>query len=96
MELTNLLFLFHHLHHRADGTHEIHHCGNDHAAVDPLASYTIHHCACGKHCISVEIAIGHAVDIALKSPPVCVTFQECCPEGGWHIESGVIIENKIV
>ena len=95
MELSNLLFLFHHLHHHEDGTHEIPHCGNDHVATDPLASYTIHHCACKKHCISVQIAKGHAMNAQLESPLVCVCFKEPCPEEGWHIESGIIIEEKI-
>jgi len=93
MELSNLLFLFHHLHHE-NGAHEIHHCGNDHVTTDPLASYTIYHCACGKHCISIQIAKGHTINAQLESPLVCVCFQEPCSEGGWHIESGVIMESN--
>lgn len=34
------------------------------------------------------------MDRELDSPSVCVHFQESCPEGGWHIESGIIIESN--
>jgi len=83
----SLLFLFHHIHHKEDG-HEVHHCGGTH----PNSNYTIGHCGCGKHKIDKEEATGHAAANETLEPfEVKVKFTETCPEGGWHIESGVKI-----
>jgi len=84
----SILSLFHHIHHE-NGKHEVHHCGGKHVNVDPSVNYTIHHCSCQKHAIDKPKAIGHATDTQGQSISICVQFQEQCPEGGWHIESGV-------
>lgn len=80
--------LFHHIHHLENGEHKVHHCGGEHVKVDPKLDYIIEHCECGKHRISKQSAIGHATDASLRSVEVTVQFNEQCPEGGWHIESG--------
>jgi len=89
-EENNITYLFHHIHHKIDEEgetyHEVHHCGSDHP--DPDLDYTIEHCGCGKHRIDKKIAIGHATNEELIKVPVEVIFNEKCPEGGWHIESG--------
>ena len=82
-----ILSLFHHLHHE-DGKHEIHHCGGKHKGLP----YTIEHCPCGKHRIDMEKAEGHGTEDGSDLLSVWVEFQEECPEGGWHIESGKIVE----
>ena len=83
----NILSLFHHIHHNDDG-HKVHHCGGKHVEIDPKLNYTITHCPCGKHSIDMETAIGHATDENLESIEVKIQFQEKCPHGGWHMESG--------
>ena len=88
--MTDILFLFHHIHHDAN-EHQVHHCGGKHKEIDPKVDYTIGHCACGKHSIDKEIAIGHAVNEQLEPAEVKVKFLEKCPQGGWHIESGIRI-----
>jgi len=89
MNQQNLLSLFHHIHHE-NGSHSVHHCGGEHAKIDPIVNYHISHCQCGKHMISVQSALGHAMDSHLDSPTIEVIFHETCPHGGWHIESGTI------
>jgi len=76
----DILWFFHHIHH-IDGKHEVHHCGGKHKNVD----YTIVHCCCGLHRIDKEIAAGHDQNNKL----VVFRFREVCPDGGWHIESGI-------
>jgi hypothetical protein len=85
-----LLSLFHHIHHTEQAEHEVHHCGGEHAKVDPEVDYKIEHCPCGKHRIDKELAIGHATGGDLDLLKVHVRFKERCPSGGWHIESGEI------
>lgn len=80
----NLLDLFHHGHHQA-GEHEWHHCGGRHKRV----GYKIKHCACGWHRINKKTAIGHGVGKNLETLIVKVEFTKECPEGGWHVESGI-------
>lgn len=88
----NLLSLFHHGHHQADlpkgkvasGGHEWHHCGGQHKGL----GYRIKHCACGRHQINKQIAIGHGIGKNLETIIVKTEFIETCPAGGWHIESG--------
>jgi len=83
MNKEDLVYLFHHLHHRA-GEHEVHHCGGRHKGV----GYKILHCACGLRNISKQTAIGDTVDKELAKRRLRIKFAEKCPEGGWHIESG--------
>ena len=78
---------FHHIHH-VNGRHVVHHCGGGHKDIDPKLDYTICHCNCHKHSIDKALAIGH--DFEMNE--VEVRFKEKCPDGGWHIESGVIME----
>lgn len=78
--MENILYLFHHIHH-SKNKHEVHHCGRKHKNLD----YTIKHCKCGKHRINRQIAIGHD----FNNKPIKIKFSEKCPNGGWHIESGV-------
>jgi len=85
----DILSLFHHTHHK-DNDHETHHCGGKHIEINPKLDYNIKHCKCGKHSIDKEQAIGHATDTNLKPQPVKVKFNEKCPQGGWHIESGTL------
>ena len=75
----DLLALFHHIHHES---HEVHHCGGKHKGLN----YSIKHCSCNKHNIDRKTAIGHGFELK----EVQVEFTEECPEGGWHIESGII------
>lgn len=89
MEKRQIIEMFHHIHHMGD-EHIVHHCGGRHAEGNPKLDYQIKHCGCGKHCINKSEAIGH--DSEKKE--ILVEFTECCPEGGWHIESGVIIGGK--
>lgn len=88
----NILFLFHHLHHD-EGRHKIHHCGGQHAKKDNKINYTIWHCECGLHAIDKEEAIGHGIDVKLKSPKIMIKFVKKCPKGGWHLETGVVKRN---
>lgn len=90
-----LLGLFHHIHHETEGEgkkpkHEVHHCGGQHAEVDPTVDYIIHHCSCGLHRIDKKTAIGHGTKKDLDLLVIPTTFVEKCPEGGWHIESGKV------
>lgn len=84
-----LLSLFHHIHHEGD-THEVHHCGGKHKGKD--VDYTIEHCSCGKHSIDKEEAIGHGTETGDDLLAVRVRFTQECPDGGWHIESGEILD----
>jgi hypothetical protein len=88
--MSEVLSLFHHIHHTG-GKHEVHHCGGKHKEVDPKLDYTIKHCSCGKHSIDKEFAIGHASDRLLEPLEVTLKFPEKCSEGGWHIESGILV-----
>jgi hypothetical protein len=88
--MNNILFLFHHIHHNGN-EHEVHHCGGKHNEIDPSVDYVITHCNCGQHSINKEEAIGHAANEQLESEEVKVKFTEKCPQGGWHLESGVRI-----
>ncbi len=76
-----ILNFFHHIHHEENG-HKVHHCGGDHVGFN----YRIEHCQCNKHQINQPEAIGH--DFVENEQ--LVTFTEPCPEGGWHLESGII------
>ena len=86
----NILMLFHHIHHE-NGEHKVHHCGGKHVQFDPAVSYSIEHCSCGKHRIDKETATGHGFDLDGKPPIINVHFTEICPDGGWHVESGVVV-----
>lgn len=88
--MSEVLSLFHHIHHN-NGGHEIHHCGGKHREINPTLDYTIKHCSCGKHTIDKEVAMGHATNGLLKSVEIVVEFSEKCPDGGWHVESGLLI-----
>ncbi|HEU0050970.1 MAG TPA: hypothetical protein VFQ60_02850 [Patescibacteria group bacterium] len=89
MATADILSLFHHIHH-VEGQHKVHHCGGAHREIDPTVNYTIEHCACGKHRIDQQEAVGHATGSDLALIKVSIHFQEPCPEGGWHVESGVV------
>lgn len=84
--MDDILYFFHHIHHQK-GKHIIHHCGGDHKKINHKINYIIYHCDCGKHRINKQKAIGHNFDLT----EVSVVFNEKCPHGGWHIESGSII-----
>lgn len=86
--MNNIISLFHHIHHE-DGFHKVHHCGGKHIEIDPMVDYEITHCGCGLHRINKETAVGHATNEDLESVEVKIKFLEKCPEGGWHIESGI-------
>lgn len=88
--MNNILYLFHHIHHQ-DGEHIVHHCGGDHKQIDPRLDYTISHCPCGKHTIDKSQALGHATNSQGQPQEVMVSFSERCPQGGWHVESGIIV-----
>ncbi|HCP08353.1 MAG TPA: hypothetical protein DIT25_00960 [Candidatus Moranbacteria bacterium] len=87
--MSDILFLFHHIHHEAD-SHKVHHCGGKHRKIDPEVDYEIFHCSCGKHSINKQSAIGHATNEKLESISLSINFREKCPDGGWHIESGIL------
>lgn len=89
--MQEILSLFHHTHHE-NGEHKVHHCGGKHKKVNPKLDYTIEHCSCGKHAIDKKCAIGHATNEFLESIELVVEFTEKCPDGGWHIENGVLIK----
>jgi len=86
--MEDILSLFHHIHHTGK-EHNIHHCGGKHEKVNKNLNYNIGHCSCKKHSIDKEFAIGHATNGQLKSVEIKIQFLEKCPNGGWHIESGV-------
>ena len=88
--MSEILSIFHHIHHK-DGKHEVHHCGGKHNRTDSRLNYEIKHCHCGKHSIDRKIATGHTVSWSLKIAEIAVEFLEKCPDGGWHVESGVVI-----
>lgn len=73
--MEKILTYFHHIHHLPE--HKVHHCS---------FGYTIEHCSCGKHKINIETAIGHDFDYK----ETVVNFLEVCPDGGWHVESGIV------
>jgi hypothetical protein len=85
-----ILSLFHHIHFRNKSCIKecIHHCGGGHSKSE----YTINHCQCGKHSIDKQIAVGHAWDDQAQPMEVLVRFFEKCPDGGWHVESGMVVE----
>ena len=85
-----ILYLFHHIHH-VKNVHEVHHCGGKHVSIDPSVDYEITHCACGKHQINKETAVGHATDTNICAIKIKIKFLEKCLLVGWHIESGVKI-----
>lgn len=87
--MKEILSLFHHVHHK-NGKHNVHHCGGKHVNIDPKVHYLIEHCSCGKHSIDKQTAIGHATNEYLKSVECAIVFSESCPDGGWHVESGVL------
>ena len=87
-----ILSLFHHIHH-FNGRHEVQHCGGKHVSVDPKVDYEIKHCKCDKHSINKEVAIGHATNTNLCPTEIKIKFLEPCPLGGWHIESGIKIND---
>jgi len=74
--MQKILQYFHHIHHTDKG-HEAHHCGGKHKGLN----YTIKHCACGKHSIDKQTAIGHD----FEGKKVSFIFKQKCPAGGWHI-----------
>jgi len=82
---------FHHIHHMQkkddELRHEVHHCGGNHVKVNSRLDYTIQHCKCKKHRIDKKKALGHDIDDELV-----FVFSEPCPEGGYHVESGIIID----
>jgi len=104
----DIINYFHHIHHKPsydddELEHEVHHCGGDHAKINPeqgfhcsegvikidsRLNYTINHCRCRKHRINTKRSMGHDVD----SNEVIITFTERCPEGGYHVESGIIVD----
>lgn len=86
--MNDILSLFHHIHHN-HREHQVHHCGGKHKEINPSLDYIIEHCSCEKHSITTEFAIGHATNEQLEQVEAKVKFLEKCPEGGWHIESGV-------
>ncbi len=89
MEKKNeILSLFHHIHH-FNSKHEVHHCGGKHVVGDPKLNYKIKHCKCGKHSIDKKSVLGHSTDEKLQPVEAMVEFIEICPDGGWHIESGI-------
>lgn len=81
----DILQYFHHTH-NTNGQKVVHHCGGDHVKIDPEVDYTIEHCSCGKHRIDKDQAIGHGPDMEKTK----FKFTEECPDGGWHLESGII------
>ena len=87
--MSEVLSLFHHIHHNK-GRHEVHHCGGKHKEINPMLDYTIRHCSCGKHAIDKKTAFGHATNGLLEQMELIVDFSEKCPDGGWHVESGVL------
>jgi len=87
--MEEILYLFHHIHHK-DDTHAVHHCGGEHKKIDPKLDFTIEHCSCGKHRIDRETAIGHTTGPNLEKLEMKIHFTEKCPDGGWHVESGII------
>jgi hypothetical protein len=78
-----MISLFHHIHHE-DGEHEVHHCGGEHPGID----YTVEHCSCGLHKIDQQEAVGHGTKGDLDLLDITVTFEDECPDGGWHVETG--------
>jgi len=92
-----LLSIFHHIHHKGDGAevdHEVHHCGGEHAKKDPTVDYQIEHCSCQLHRIDKQSVLGHATKSNLDLLTVRIGFTEKCPDGGWHIESGKVSDEK--
>lgn len=91
--MEEVLSLFHHIHHK-NGKHEVHHCGGKHKKINPILDYTIRHCICGKHAIDKAFAVGHATNELLVPIEVKIKFVEKCPDGGWHVESGIRLISK--
>jgi hypothetical protein len=89
--MTEILSLFHHIHHKSK-EHEVHHCGGAHKEINPDLDYVIEHCVCDKHSINKEIAIGHTVGKSLELVEIKIKFIEKCPSSGWHVESGILLK----
>lgn len=87
--MDDILYLFHHIHHRKN-LHQVHHCGYSHSKINTKLDYSIYHCKCQKHCINKSIALGHTIDSCGKFLELRVVFKEKCPDGGYHLESGKI------
>ncbi len=87
--MQDILSLFHHIHHK-DKRHRVHHCGDKHVNIDSRINYMIEHCSCGKHSIDQKTAIGHVANDCLDVVECNIVFTEICPDGGWHVESGVL------
>lgn len=84
-----ILSLFHHIHHK-NGEHRVHHCGGRHKEIDASLDYTIEHCSCGLHSIDKEFAIAHATGTTTETISLLIRFLDECPDGGWHLESGIL------
>jgi len=91
--MDEILYLFHHIHHQ-NGGHIVHHCGGDHKKIDPCLDYTITHCPCRKHTIDKPRAFGHTINSNLQKQEIMINFVEKCPYGGWHVESGVVLNKN--
>lgn len=80
----NPLDYTHHIHH--DQNHKVHHCGGAHNDL----GYTVVHCKCGKHRIYGEsVKINKPLILhGYEQQYVKFIFDEICPEGGFHVESG--------
>lgn len=89
--MSEVLSLFHHIHHK-NGEHQVHHCGGNHKEINPKLDYVIKHCSCGKHSIDKEVVVGHNVDENLELAELTIKFTEKCPSRGWHVESGILIK----
>lgn len=90
----HLLSLFHHIHHEdskegENDEHEIHHCGGEHKDLP----YTIEHCSHGKHRIDKQEATGHGTESGTDLKEIRVKFGEKCSDGGWHVESGKVVDD---
>jgi len=51
--------------------------------------YSIQHCSCGKHSINKKFVVGHGTGENFDTIKIEIKFLEKCPDGGWHIESGI-------
>ncbi len=84
----DILYLFHHIHHKGQN-HAVHHCGGTHGKIDADVDYSIQHCSCGKHSINKKFVVGHGTGENFDTIKIEIKFLEKCPDGGWHIESGI-------
>lgn len=81
--MRDITAFFHHKH--PGGV--VHHCGGAHVKKFPELNYTIVPDRRGMHRIDVDKAIGHDE----QRKPVWVRFRKKHPEGGYLLESGVIM-----